>query len=95
MSVTAESDPSDVFNVTVAPPVVRLFPLISLACTVIVVVLIPFAAMEASSDVIVEVVAEAGPGTKVTTSLSVIATPPSVPVIVAVPVVVEDVKVAV
>ena len=37
--------PEDLVMVTVAPPVVRLFPLASLACTVKVWVLVPLAVM--------------------------------------------------
>ena len=93
--MTAESDPSDVLSATVPPLLVRLLPFASLSCTVIVVVLVPLAVMEEAAAVIVEVTVEAGPGTKFTVSLSVIGLPFSVPVMVAVPVVVEDVSVAV
>ena len=58
-------------------------------------VLVPLAVMEDGDAVIVEVVALAEPGTKVTISLSVIDVPPTVPVIVDVPVVVPEVSVAV
>ena len=95
LSVTAESVPNVVDSVTVAPPVVRLFPFASFACTVIVVVLVPLAVIDDEAAVIVDVAALITPGTNVTTSLSAIEDPPRVPVMVAVPVVVEDVKVAV
>ena len=95
LSVTAESDPSEVFNVTVAPPVVMLLPLMSLSCTVTVVVLVPLAVMDAAAAVIVEVAVDAGPGTKFTSSLSVIGLAFNVPVTVAVPAAVEEVRVAV
>ena len=58
-------------------------------------VLVPLAVMEAGDAVIVEVVALAAPGTKLTVSLSVMETPPTVPVIVDVPIVVDEVKIAV
>ena len=95
MSVTAESVPNVVDNVTVAPPAVRLFPFASLPCTVITVVLVPFAVIEDDAAVMVDVAALIGPATNVTTSLSEIEEPPNVPVIVAVPEVVDDVNVAV
>jgi hypothetical protein len=95
LSVTEESVPSVLLNVTVAPPEVKLFPLASFNCTVMVEVLVPFAVIEVGEAVMVEVVALAVPGTNVTVSLSVIVTPPTVPVMVDVPAVVEEVKVAV
>ena len=58
-------------------------------------VLVPFAVMEVGEAVMVDVVALATPGTKATTSLSVMATPPTVPVKVEFPVVMDEVKVAV
>jgi hypothetical protein len=58
-------------------------------------VLVPFAVIEEGEAVIVDVVALAVPGTKVTFSLSVIDTPPTVPVMVDVPAVVAEVNVAV
>ena len=58
-------------------------------------VLVPLAVIEADDAEIVEVVALAEPGTKLTDSLSVMETPPTVPVIVDVPMVVPDVSVAV
>ena len=93
--MTAESDPSEVFRATVAPPVVMLLPFASLSCTVMVVVLVPLAVIEAAPAVMVEVAVEAGPGTKVTSSLSAIGLAFNVPVMVAVPAAVEEVKVAV
>ena len=58
-------------------------------------VLVPLAVIEVGDAVMVEVVALAAPGTKLTVSLSVIDTPPTVPVIVDVPAVVAEVNVAV
>ena len=57
-------------------------------------VLVPLAVIEVGEAVMVEVAALAVPGMKETISLSVIDTPPTVPVIVDVPVVVAEVKVA-
>ena len=57
-------------------------------------VLVPLAVIEVGEAVMVEVAALAVPGMKETISLSVIDTAPSVPVIVDVPVVVAEVKVA-
>ena len=59
----------------------------------IVEVLDPLAVIDVGEAVIVEVAILPAPGVKVTTSLSVMATPPMVPVIVEFPAVVEDVKV--
>lgn len=58
-------------------------------------VLLPLAVIDAGEATIVEVATLAEPGAKVTTSLSVMATPPMVPVTVEFPAAVEDVKVAV
>ena len=93
--VTEPRLPLVVFSATVPPLVVRLFPLASLSCTVIVEVLEPFATIDVGAAVIWEVAVEAGPGVKVTTSLSVIAAAFRVPVMVADPAVVEEVRVAV
>jgi hypothetical protein len=95
LSTTAERLPSVLFKTIVAPPAVKLFPFASFNCTVIVEVLVPFAVMDEGEDEIKEVAPLADPGTKLTVSLSVIVTPPTVPVIVEVPVVVEEVRVAV
>ncbi len=94
LSVIAPKAPKSVASVTVSPPVVRLLPLLSFSCTVIVEVDTPSAAIEVGTAVIRDVVASATPGVSVTVVLSVIATAFTVPVIVAVPVVV-DVSVAV
>jgi hypothetical protein len=58
-------------------------------------VLVPFAVIEEGEAVIVDVVALAVPGTKVRLSVSLIDTPPTVPVMVDVPAVVAEVNVAV
>jgi len=58
-------------------------------------VLVPFAVMDVGEAVIVDVAVEAVPTVNVTVASSVIALPFSVPVIVAVPATVDDVKVAV
>ena len=58
-------------------------------------VLVPLAVIEAGDAEIVEVVALAAPGTKLTVSLSLIELPLTVPVIVASPDVVGDVSTAV
>jgi hypothetical protein len=58
-------------------------------------VLVPFAVIDEGEAVIVDVVALAVPVVKLTLSLSVIDTPPTVPVMVDVPAVVTEVNVAV
>ena len=94
--VTDPKVPSVVESVTVALPVVKLFPLPSFTWTVMVDVVIPLAIMEAGTGVIIKVVAAlADPAVKVTVALSVIAAAFSVPVIVAVPVTVPEISVAV
>jgi hypothetical protein len=90
-----ESVPSVLLNVTLAPPELRLFPLLSFNWIVIVDVLAPFATMVLGDAEIWDVDALAFPAENVTTSASVIATPPRVPVMVEVPTVVVDVNVAV
>ncbi len=93
--MTAPTLPKVVASVTVSPPVVRLFALVSFSCTVIVEVDTPSAVIEAGAAVIRDVVASATPGVRVTVALSVIAVAFTVPVTVADPVVVVEVKVAV
>jgi hypothetical protein len=95
LSVTAERLPAVVASATVAPPLVRLFEPASLSCTVMVDVLLPSAVIEVGEAEIVEVDAEAAGAVKVTLALLAIAVPFRVPVIVAVPGVIEDVSVAV
>jgi hypothetical protein len=94
LSVTALKLPRLVARATAAPPVVRLFPLASLSCTVIVAVLLPLATIDVGNAAMVEVVAEAAPAVKLTVAELEIAVPFKVPVIVAVPVVVLEVRVA-
>ncbi len=93
--MTAPKVPKSVASMTVSPPVSRLLLLLSFSCTVMVEVDIPSAAIEAGAAVIRDVVASATPGVRVTVAISVIATAFIVPVIVAAPKVVVDVKVAV
>ena len=95
LSVILPMEPDVVVNVTVAPPVVRLFPFASLSCTVMVDVVMPSAVMEEGEAVINEVVVLAAPGAKITISLSAIDVPLIFPVIVAVPAIVDEVSVAV
>ncbi len=89
MSVAAPTLPKVVASVTVSPPVVRLFPLLSFSCTVIVEVDTPSAVIEAGAAVIRDVVELATPGVRVTVVLSVIAVVFTVPVTVAVPAIVD------
>ena len=94
LSVTAESVPNVLLKVTVAPPLVRLFPLASLSWTVVAEVLVPFAVIDKGDAVMVDADALAAPETNVTVSLSVMATPPTVPVMTELPAVVDEVSVA-
>jgi hypothetical protein len=94
-SDTSDNVPEVVDKVTTDPPVVRLFPLASLACTVIKEVLIPSATIEVGVALIVEVTALAVPGVKVTLAVVVTGVPFIVPVTVAVPAVVDEANVAV
>jgi len=75
--------------------VVRLLPWISFNWTVMVEVLAPFAVIDVGEAVMVDVAILAVPGLNVITSLSRMATLPTVPVMVEFPAVVEEVKVAV
>ncbi len=93
--MTAPKAPKSVASVTVSPPSSRLFPLLSFNCTVMVEVDTPSAVIEAGAAVIKDVVPSATPGVKVTVASSVIAAVFTVPVIVAGPKVVVEVKVAV
>ena len=95
LSVIDPSVPEVVDSATVAPPLVRLFPLTSFNWTVTVEVEVPLAVMLEGDAVIVDVVTDAGPGVKATVAVSVIAVPPKVPLTVAVPAVVLEVSVAV
>ena len=66
-----------------------------MSCTVMVEVLLPSAAIEVGDAVMVDVAGEGAAAAKVTVALLDIAAPFSVPVIVAVPGVAEEVSVAV
>ena len=87
--------PRSLDNVTVAPPKVKLFPEPSFNCTVMVDGVVLSAVTDVGEAVRVEVAMEAAPGTKLTVSLSVMPEPASVPVIVVLPAVTEDVSKAV
>ena len=65
MSVTAPMEPRFVERVTVSPPMTRLCPPESFACTVIDEVELPLAVIDAGLGVIVEVAAEAVPTTRI------------------------------
>ena len=94
LSAKLDNVPAFELRAIVSPPVVRLLPLASLACTVMVVLETPSAVIEDGVAVTVDVAAEASPGTNSTLALSVMSVPSSVPVIVAVSAVVDDVSVA-
>ena len=87
--MTAPKVPKSVASVIVSPPVVRLLPLLSLSCTVMVEVDMPSATIESGAAVISDVVESASPGVRVTVAISVIAVVFTVPVIVAVLLVIE------
>ncbi len=95
MSVTEPMVPKSVASASVSPPLIRLLLLASFSCTLIVEVVTPSATIEVGAAVISDVVASAAPGINVTVAVSVMATAFTVPVIVAVPVVVAEVSVAV
>ena len=95
MSVTEPSEPRVVASVTVSPPVFRLLLLASRNCTVIVEVEEPSAMMEVGAALMSEAAGSAAPGPKFTVAVSVMAAAFTVPVMVAVPVVVAEVRVAV
>ena len=95
MSVTPPRLPNVVPNATASPPAVRSLLFASLSWTVIVDVLLPSAVMLVGDAEIVDVVADAAPGVRVTVASSVIDAALTVPVTSAVPVVVGDVSVAV
>ena len=94
MSVTLESVPAVVDRTTVAPPVVIFAPLKSFSWTVITVVEVPLRMIEFDAAVMVELAGD-GATVKATTSLSVMAEPPTVPVMVVEAAEADDVKVAV
>ena len=93
--MTAPTLPKVVASVTVSPPIVRLFPLLSFSCTVIVEVDTPSAIIEAGAAVIRDVLASAPLGVKVTVAIFVIGVAFIVPKMVAVLAVVVEVSVAV
>jgi hypothetical protein len=91
LSITPLNVPADAPNTTVPTLLVRLLPLASLACTVIVEVEEPLAVIEDGLAVIVVAAALTGPGLKVTVGfvLSVIESVVSVAVKVSTPVIVD------
>jgi hypothetical protein len=93
LSVTALNVPRVADRVTAPPLEVRLLPLASFACTVIVEVAVPFAVTDVGLAVIVVVAADTGPATNCTSSASVIGAPAIVPVMTAVPADVLEVSV--
>ena len=95
LSVTEDNVPEVVDNKTIAPPVVKLVPMPFLACTVIIVVELPFATIEFEAAVMAEVVGSAEVLIKLTVASSVIGDPLRVPVMVAVAGEADDVSVAV
>jgi len=95
LSVTLLSDPAEVLSVTVPALEARLLLLASPACTVRVEVLDPLAVIEAGLALIVVLAALTGPGEKATEVECPMAVPAMVPVMFAVPAVVEEVNVAV
>ncbi len=95
MSVTEPKVPRSVARATVSPPLARLIVLTSFNCTVIVEVVAPSATIEVGAAVISDVAGSAGAGSNVTVAVSVIAAAFTVPVIVAVPGAVGEVRVAV
>jgi hypothetical protein len=84
-----------VFSITPPPLEVRMLLYASLACTVSVEVLVPLAGMEAGLGLIEVLTALAGPATKFTEPGFPMTPPAMVPVILAVPAVVEEVNIAV
>ena len=95
LSVTAPSEPAVVESVTAPPLVARSLPPASFNCRVTVDVLAPSATIEPGLAVMVDVAVEAPPPTKETAVLFARAEPLSAPVIVAVPTLVEETRVAV
>jgi hypothetical protein len=95
LSTMVDNDPDVVVASIASPPVVRGFPNASRTSIVIVDVLVPSAVIFVGDAINVVCEALAAPGTNVTVSLSVMVTPPTVPVMVDVPAVVEEVNVAV
>ncbi len=81
-SETVPSEPRDVLSTTAEPPLVRLFPNGSFACTAIAEVVTPFAVIDPGEAEITESEAEAAAGDTVTVSRSapVVVRPPWVTV---------------
>ena len=94
MSVTAPSVPAVLLKLTVPPLLVKLLPLASFSCTVTVAVLVPLATILLGVALSVLVLASNAPAVKVTVAVAGIAVTPNSPLIVALPAVVADVKVA-
>jgi hypothetical protein len=94
-SVTLPIVPIVEFITTVPPLVNKLWPALSFNSTVIRVVLLPFAVIDEEAAVTVEVVTEPAPMLKVTLPIPVIAIPLIVPLMLAVPTVVDEVKIEV
>ncbi len=95
LPVTAPRLPASVLRVTVSMPLTMSLPLLSFSWTVMVLVLLPSAAMLVGLALIVLVAADAAPTVKVTlASPLVIALLFTLPLMVATPAVVELVKVA-
>ena len=95
MSTTALNVPAVVLSVTESPPVVSAFPFASINWISIVAVELPSASMLAVTVDSVEFSSLADPATKLTSALSVMALPLTVPDMVAVATDVELVRVAV
>ena len=95
MSVVEPTVPADVAMTTVPPDTVKLFPLASFNSTVTVDVETPFAPMVNGVAAIVELVPDAVPGTKATAADFVALAALIVNDSVALPVVDDDVNVAV
>ena len=93
--VTALSEPSVVLSTTVPALEVRLLPFASFNCTVIVDLELPLAIILGGEAVITVLVTETGPEIKFTVALFANSFPASVPLTVAVPIVVAAVNVAV
>ena len=94
MSVTLDRVPSVFDRTTVAPPVVMFAPLKSLSWTVITVVEVPLRMIEFEAAVMSEFAGD-GATVKFTNSVSVMADPPTVPVIVVETAEADEVRVAV
>ena len=94
LSVTLDRVPAVVDRTTVAPPVVMFAPLKSLRWTVITVDEVPLRTIEFEAAVMSELAGE-GATVKFTSSVSVMAEPPTVPVMVVEAADADEVRVAV